>query len=267
MSRIAIQQSLDGDRAALGVRAGGHLDLIFRTLHGLPGATVNPRWFRLLTREAHPMGNAALLADAGDPACVRAAALPLVEAGVPACVIAPRGIATAAADAWAAMGFAADSMPAMAVEIARLAPTALPAGYTFARVGAAGAGGWVDAFTAGYGIPPGLARIFSPAVHDPQAAPDAPMRFYAAYRDGRTIATTTLYLADGLAGIYCVATLPEERGKGIAAHLTAEALRLAAREDGYRVGVLQSSPMGHSVYLALGFEDVAAVPMFVRIPG
>ncbi len=69
----------------------------------------------------------------------------------------------------------------------------------------------------------------------------------------------------GLAGIYCVATLPEERAEGPAAHLTAEALRRAQRL-GYRVGILQSSAPGHSVYLRLGFEDLATVPNFVRMP-
>ncbi len=66
----------------------------------------------------------------------------------------------------------------------------------------------------------------------------------------RPVATSLLYLADGLAGIYCVATLPEDRAKGLGAHTTAEAFR-RAHELGYRVGVLQSSPAGHSVHVGL----------------
>jgi ribosomal protein S18 acetylase RimI-like enzyme len=72
-------------------------------------------------------------------------------------------------------------------------------------------------------------------------------------------------LADGLAGIYCVATLPAERGKGLGAHVTAEALR-RAHAMGYRVGILQSSAAGHTIYLRLGFEDKLSVPMFIRMP-
>ena len=79
------------------------------------------------------------------------------------------------------------------------------------------------------------------------------------------MATSVLHVADGLAGIYCVATLAEERGMGLGGHVTAEALR-AAHKFGYHVGVLQSSPAGHSVYLGLGFDDVGTVPMFVRMP-
>jgi GNAT superfamily N-acetyltransferase len=96
-------------------------------------------------------------------------------------------------------------------------------------------------------------------------APDAPAQFYALLRDERIVGTSMLFLADGLAGIYSVATMAEERGKGIGGYLTAEPLRLAHRV-GYRVGVLQSSPAGHPVYLGLGFADVGRVPMFVRMP-
>lgn len=85
------------------------------------------------------------------------------------------------------------------------------------------------------------------------------------FPEGVTAATSMLFLADGLAGIYCVSTVPAERGKGLGAHVTAEALRVAQRL-GYGVGVLQSSPAGHSVYLGLGFADVGSVPMFVRLP-
>ena len=62
-----------------------------------------------------------------------------------------------------------------------------------------------------------------------------------------------------------LATIPEERGKGLGAHATAEPLRLV-RELGYGVGVLQSSPAGHSVYRKLGFADVGEVPLYVKMP-
>jgi GNAT superfamily N-acetyltransferase len=157
-------------------------------------------------------------------------------------------------------------MPAMAVDIERLAPTALPPGYSFVRVGEGSSGkAWTEALAVGYGLPPGLARRFSPEELGADMASDAATQYFSIVRDGRTVATSMVFLADGLAGIYCVATRPEERGKGLGAHATAEALR-TARRQGYGVGVLQSSPAGHSVYLGLGFEDVAEVPMFVRLP-
>ena len=47
--------------------------------------------------------------------------------------------------------------------------------------------------------------------------------------------------------------------------MTAEPLR-AARALGYRVGVLQSSEAGHSVYRRLGFADYGVVPMYLLLP-
>jgi GNAT superfamily N-acetyltransferase len=154
----------------------------------------------------------------------------------------------------------------MAVDIDRMAKTALPPGFDWARIDAGDDGrARTKALANGYGPPPGLARMFSPEALGADMSSDAQVQFYAIRRNGRFVATSLLFLADGLAGIYCVATLPDERGKGLGAHATAEALR-AAHRLGYRVGVLQSSTEGHSVYLGLGFEDFSGVPMFVRMP-
>lgn len=110
-----------------------------------------------------------------------------------------------------------------------------------------------------------MADIFSPTSLGADLSEDATVQFFAVRHQGRQVATTQLYLADGLAGIYCVATRPAERHKGLGAHATAAALRAAGRL-GYRVGVLQSSTAGHSVYLGLGFGDYASIPMLVRVP-
>ncbi len=80
------------------------------------------------------------------------------------------------------------------------------------------------------------------------------------------MATSALFLGDGLAGVYCVATLPQERRKGFGAFATAEPLR-RVRDLGYRVGILQSSEPGHPVYRRIGFRDVGGVPLYVRMPG
>jgi GNAT superfamily N-acetyltransferase len=158
-------------------------------------------------------------------------------------------------------------MPAMAVEIDLMSDTALPAGYDWARIGEGDAGdAWAEALAFGYELPLGLARLFSPSVLGADPAPDAQIQFFAVLRDGRQVATSMLFLADGLAGIYCVSTRAEERHRGLGAHATAEALRVA-RRLGYRVGVLQSSTAGYGVYVRLGFGTYAQVPMFIHLPG
>jgi hypothetical protein len=96
-------------------------------------------------------------------------------------------------------------------------------------------------------------------------SPDARMQFFAIRRSGAIVCTSACYLEEGLAGIYCVSTLPTERRNGLAAHATAEPLRLAA-QLGYRVGILQSSESGHTLYKSLGFADFGGVPFYIRIP-
>src|SRR6185503_10854255 len=90
---------------------------------------------------------------------------------------------------------------------------------------------------------------------------DLPIRNYLGYLNGGPVATSTVFYGGGVAGIYCVATLPEARGKGIGAAITLKPL-LDAREMGYRVGVLQSSEMGFNIYQRLGFRHLCQIENF-----
>ncbi len=267
MNQAAGAQSQEANGSTIGIRAARHLDTVFRSLKVPRGVESCASYFRLITGEAHPMGNLAIVCDPDDPEVTQAAIGPLRSCGFPAFLIYPLGVGESASRSVTAAGFVSEgTMPAMAVDIDRMAATATPPGYDCVRIGAGEEGrAWSETLAVGYGLPPGLARIFSPEALGADMADDAPIQFFAILRNGRTVATSMLYLADGLAGIYCVATLPEERGKGLGAHATAEPLRIAHRQ-GYRVGVLQSSTAGHSVYRGLGFADVAALPMFVHMP-
>jgi GNAT superfamily N-acetyltransferase len=259
--------SMAASRDSIGLRAARHFELSLREFTLGRGAELGANYLRWVTREAHPLGNVAVVSGAAGADDVRAAALPLVTPDFPSAVLFPEGVARGAAQSLQALGFEGQgSIPAMAVDIARVTSTALPPSYSMTRVGEGVAGrAWAEALAAGYGLPPGLARRFSPEALGADTVADARTQYFSIVRDGRTVATSLLFLTDGLAGIYCVATLPEERGKGLGAHATAEPLRIAQRL-GYQVGVLQSSTAGHAVYLRLGFEDVGGIPMFVRTP-
>jgi GNAT superfamily N-acetyltransferase len=78
---------------------------------------------------------------------------------------------------------------------------------------------------------------------------------YIGYQDDVAVATSGMLLHAGVAGIFAVATLAEVRRRGIGTALTLVPL-LEARRWGYRVGTLQATPMGFTVYRRLGFREV-----------
>jgi len=267
MTQAAIVPSIASARRTIGMRAAQHIDLTFREMMSGQGAEAGDGYLRMVTGEPHPLGNVAIVSEPSELRTTTAAIAPLLACRVPTSVLFPNGLSGAVNQSLLSSGYeSVGAIPAMAVDLDRLAATALPAGYDWTRIGDGDDGrAWTDAFAAGYEIPRGLARLFSPECLGVDMAPDAKFQFFAIHHNGRLVATSLMYLADGLAGIYCVATLADERGKGLGAHITAEPLRIAQRR-GYRVGILQSSAAGHRVYKRLGFADFASVPMFVRMP-
>lgn len=84
--------------------------------------------------------------------------------------------------------------------------------------------------------------------------PEQPWRYYLGLLDGVSVSTASVCLLEGVAGLYSIATLPYARGRGLGTALTLSALH-DARALGYRVALLQSTPMGYQVYRKLGFEQ------------
>lgn len=97
-----------------------------------------------------------------------------------------------------------------------------------------------------------------------QAGPEV-MQAYVGWLDDKPIASSLLFMAAGVAGIYCVATVPEARRKGIGAMLSLYPL-LQARAKGYKFGILQSSEMGLSVYRSLGFQTYCNINSYFWKP-
>ncbi len=90
---------------------------------------------------------------------------------------------------------------------------------------------------------------------------DLPWQHYLGFLDEQPVATSTLFLHAGVAGVYDVATMPEARRKGIGAAMTLAALRDARRRR-YRIGVLNPSEMGLSVYERLGFREYSRMSLY-----
>jgi GNAT superfamily N-acetyltransferase len=85
--------------------------------------------------------------------------------------------------------------------------------------------------------------------------------FYLARLHGEPVAASALYRDPRVAGLYEVCTIPSARRHGIGAAITLAPL-LDARAMGYRIAVLQASPMGEPVYRRLGFTSYCTLDAY-----
>jgi GNAT superfamily N-acetyltransferase len=154
-----------------------------------------------------------------------------------------------------------DSVPGMALDLDLLAAgRSLPAGLEIQSVEETAAlNTWIDIFAEGYPIPESMKAPLLALLAD--LGLGLPLRHYLGFLDGVPVATSTLYLGAGVAGVMFVATLPAARRRGVGAALTLAPL-YEARQLGYHAGVLQSSEMGYPVYRQLGFQHLTAVERF-----
>ena len=86
-------------------------------------------------------------------------------------------------------------------------------------------------------------------------------RHYLGRLGGEPVATSALFFAAGVAGVYCVSTIESARRRGIGAAVTLAALR-EARDLGHGLAVLTSSEMGYSVYRKLGFVEYCRIGLY-----
>lgn len=85
---------------------------------------------------------------------------------------------------------------------------------------------------------------------------------FVGYLDGRPVASATISISNGLAGLYSVTTLPEMRGRGLGSALSWAAVA-EGRDRGMSSAVLQSSELGMPVYAAMGFEPFGHYTQYV----
>ena len=138
-----------------------------------------------------------------------------------------------------------------------------PAGLTVERVGDAGvAREYAGVMRTGFEMPGFVDDAILRILTSLGFAEEDPFVHYVGRLDGEVLATASLALAAGVAGIFNVATLPGARRRGIGTALTLAALR-DARERGCRISILQSSEIAQGVYRRLGFEQYSAYSVYV----
>jgi GNAT superfamily N-acetyltransferase len=153
----------------------------------------------------------------------------------------------------ASAGHVLDTTPrAMALDLSELRPprpgdlewTAAASLDDLKRVNDAAYGDEPGTFDVGIGTPPAEA-----------------WRLYSANMDGRAASVLATTDVDGDCGVWWVATLPEARGRGLAARLLGVALA-EARARGMRTSTLQSTKLGRPVYERLGYMDLCELGMW-----
>jgi len=90
-------------------------------------------------------------------------------------------------------------------------------------------------------------------------------RWFLGFLNGKPVTVSLLVLHDEFAGIYCVGTVPEARGRGLGYAITREPL-LAAKDEGYKLAVLEASTMGFPVYRRIGFRQLCEFRTYTWYP-
>jgi hypothetical protein len=121
---------------------------------------------------------------------------------------------------------------------------------------------WARTLCKGAEIPSPAADTFVAFYTDVGCGPQLPWRFYTGWLDGEPVAASAIQWTAGVAHVTQVATVIPARRRGIGAMLTLAGLR-ERRERGYRIGILQASPMGVSVYRRLGFREYCTLGGYV----
>jgi ribosomal protein S18 acetylase RimI-like enzyme len=112
---------------------------------------------------------------------------------------------------------------------------------------------YTEVFCAGFDLPASFIQPF----HDFSAVVgfSDSLTHFLGFLGSESVATASLFLSDGIAGIYNIAVIKKARRQGLGAAIT-PTLLLVARALGYQIAALQASDMGFTVYQRLGFRKV-----------
>jgi GNAT superfamily N-acetyltransferase len=156
--------------------------------------------------------------------------------------------------------------PGMAIDLSTLKDSPLPDGLVIESINSTEhLDGYVEVGLRGFGIPDFLKNTFLDIMQGTELNLDSSVQSYLGFLNGKPVGISSVCYGAGVAGIYRVATIPDSRGKGIGTALTLRPL-MDARKKGYRIGILQSSEIGYSVYEKIGFREYCKLKVYTWSP-
>ena len=163
-----------------------------------------------------------------------------------------------------ARGFEGGPEPGMAAELDAMPSVDMPTGLEIARARSDELDEYESVLAGGFGEgPPEAAWVCE--MYGRIGLEDDTWRHFVGRINGTAVACATTFFASGVVGLYFVCTAPDARRRGVGAAISRAAL-IDARNDGMRVGVLGSSPMGQRVYEGLGFRTVSDLHVYEWSP-
>jgi GNAT superfamily N-acetyltransferase len=161
-------------------------------------------------------------------------------------------------------GLKRDETRSMAIEIKDLKMPKCPEGFTVeVPKGIKEVDAWARLMLDAYGMGAGYTNVFLKYIHSTSKRND--IFLYTGLLDGLPVATALTFLSDGVVGVYCIATDPSVRGKGIGSYITALPL-LDAENKGYKVSILHATRMGYPVYERLGYREICKKVTYLWAP-
>lgn len=116
-----------------------------------------------------------------------------------------------------------------------------------------------------------MSRAFATALptyvdaYEPARYWEGGLKGFLAYREGRAVACACYRESQDAVGLYGVATLPEEQGRGIGESLVRWILEEAHQETGLERFVLEANERATPLYRRIGFRPIARVAVYNEV--
>jgi ribosomal protein S18 acetylase RimI-like enzyme len=139
----------------------------------------------------------------------------------------------------------------------------LETGYFFEQVlDAAGLAAWMPLFARTFGIPEVEIPLVLDIFEQLSFVSGSAWRHYSLRANGQIVATGSLHLGAGVAGLYNIATQPEYRQRGLGREITLLIFE-QAHQMGYELGTLQTTyPNALRLYHRIGFEVYCKIGVY-----